>query len=112
MDSLLESYAFSRSATRACSGIKPEYDGLAAIVTEFYFFACVVFDQKIRRNITCCEHSDLLKKLEFWKRWKYRQTGRVNPVGKEARDRWSGGELNQAFTAFFVVCILGLIIDN
>lgn len=64
MDSLLESYAFSRSATCACSGIKPEYDGLAAIVTEFYFTACVVFDQKIRRNIANIEHYDLLKKIE------------------------------------------------
>ena len=64
MDSLLESYPFSRSATRACSGIKPEHDGFSAIITEFHFIACMVFDQKIRRDITCREHYDLLRKIE------------------------------------------------
>jgi len=130
-DSLLESHTFSRSATRACSGIKPEYDGFSAIITEFYFTACVVFDQKIRRDITYCEHYDLLKKFRVLETLEYRQTGRANPVGKEARGRgleaggwanqspvpsplgWvSGGEPKQTFTAFPVLCILGLVTDN
>lgn len=62
-DSLLESHAFSRSTTRACSGIKPKYDVFPAIITEFYFLTCMVFDQKIRRDITYCEHYDLLKRI-------------------------------------------------
>ena len=62
LDSRLESLAFSRSATRARPRIKPEHDGLAAIIAEPHRIACVIFDQKIRRDITNSEHSSSSKK--------------------------------------------------
>ena len=57
VDSRLESDSFSRSATRARPRIKPEHDGLAAIIAESHLIACVIFDRKIRRDISNCEHS-------------------------------------------------------
>ena len=57
VDSRLESDTFSRSATRARPRIKPEHDGLAAIITESHLIASVIFDRKIRRDISNCEHN-------------------------------------------------------
>ena len=66
LDSRLESLAFSRSATRACPRIKPEHDGLAAIIAEPHLIACVIFDQKIRRDITNSEHGLSSKKMNVF----------------------------------------------
>ena len=65
VDSRLESRSLSRSAPRACPRIKPEHDGLAAIMTEPHLIACVIFDRKIRRDIANSEHNASSKKLTF-----------------------------------------------
>jgi len=81
LDSLLESYAFSRSATCAGAWIKPQHHGLATKIAQLHLISGMVFHRKIRCRIPYIEHLNLLfRKRSQNERCQYRQTGSTNPV--------------------------------